>query len=105
MTFLLSSLLLLASPGPEAPEASGGAGPQGVAGARADQVAPGFEGVRWSAEEEPKKAASRPQFLSSSPAPLVFGLPWFVTKWLHPSVVFWFKARYKVTGLDADFIA
>ena len=34
---------------------------------------PGFEGVRWSVEEEPKKAASqrpsRPQFLSSSPAP------------------------------------
>ena len=69
MTLLLSSLLLLASPGPEAPEASGGAGPQAVPGARADQVAPGFEGVRWSAEEEPKKAASRPQFLSSSPAP------------------------------------
>lgn len=69
MTLLLSSLLLLASPGPEAPETSGGADPQGVAGARADQVAPGFEGVRWSAEEEPKKAASRPQFLSSSPAP------------------------------------
>ncbi len=56
--------------------APGGAGPQEVLGARADQVAPSFEGVRWSVEEEPAKARSkgparplRPQALSSYPDP------------------------------------
>lgn len=69
MILLLSPLLLLVSQAPEAPGASDGAGRWGVPGGRADQVAPGFEDVRWSAEAAAPQRPSRPQFLSSSPAP------------------------------------
>ncbi|MDG1985096.1 MAG: hypothetical protein P8M11_11040 [Planctomycetota bacterium] len=56
MTLRIDSLLLLATLGLQAP---GALGPQEVLGARADQVAPSFEGIRWSAEEEPAKARSK----------------------------------------------